>query len=144
MFRNLVIAAVFLLGTASFAAAQGQCNANTPCPANLCCSQYGYCGVGPEFCGAGCQNGPCDGNQGKCSTTTPCADPTHCCSQYGYCGVGPEFCGAGCQNGPCEGSPTETSPTDTETSTATATIGTDPAFTILPSDEPTCNEETLC
>ncbi|KAJ1966789.1 hypothetical protein IWQ62_002251 [Dispira parvispora] len=111
MFRNLAIAAIAILATASFASAQGQCNANTPCPNNLCCSKYGYCGVGTEFCGTGCQNGPCEGSQGQCSSTKACADPNHCCSQYGYCGVGAEFCGTGCQNGPCEGTGTNCSKT---------------------------------
>ncbi|KAF2214357.1 carbohydrate-binding module family 18 protein, partial [Cercospora zeae-maydis SCOH1-5] len=26
-------------------------------PAGSCCSQYGYCGSGPDYCGAGCQVG---------------------------------------------------------------------------------------
>ncbi|MBA0812789.1 hypothetical protein Gohar_026727 [Gossypium harknessii] len=29
---------------------------------NECCSQYGYCGEGPEFCGANCRGGPCTNN----------------------------------------------------------------------------------
>ncbi|KAJ4842492.1 Endochitinase ep3 [Turnera subulata] len=29
------------------------------CDPNLCCSQYGYCGEGPDYCGQGCQSGPC-------------------------------------------------------------------------------------
>ncbi|KAJ1657349.1 hypothetical protein IWQ61_003238 [Dispira simplex] len=111
MFSKLVVATVFLLGTASFVAAQGQCNANTPCPDNMCCSQYGYCGTGSEFCGEGCQNGPCEGGQGSCSAKQACTDPTHCCSKFGFCGIGTEFCGAGCQNGPCEGSETPCSST---------------------------------
>ncbi|KAJ1660432.1 hypothetical protein IWQ61_000649 [Dispira simplex] len=111
MFRNLAIAAAFLLATASFASAQGQCNANTPCPNNLCCSQWGYCGTGSDFCGTGCQNGPCEGSQAQCSSTKACANPAHCCSQWGYCGVGTEFCGTGCQNGPCEGSQAQCSKT---------------------------------
>jgi hypothetical protein len=27
----------------------GMCN--PPCASGQCCSQYGYCGVGPEYCG---------------------------------------------------------------------------------------------
>jgi len=32
------------------------------CPAGTCCSQWGYCGTGVDFCGAGCQSdyGQCD------------------------------------------------------------------------------------
>ncbi|CAL4997778.1 unnamed protein product [Urochloa decumbens] len=29
------------------------------CSNNLCCSQYGYCGLGGDYCGTGCQSGPC-------------------------------------------------------------------------------------
>lgn len=29
------------------------------CSNNLCCSQYRYCGLGGDYCGAGCQSGPC-------------------------------------------------------------------------------------
>ncbi|KAG0554227.1 hypothetical protein KC19_12G074500 [Ceratodon purpureus] len=46
------------------ASAQGtDCSAIKPCadPSN-CCSQYGYCGISPGHCGAGCQNGPCTGS----------------------------------------------------------------------------------
>ncbi|XP_031474786.1 endochitinase EP3-like [Nymphaea colorata] len=42
-------------------AAAGQ---NCGCAANLCCSQFGYCGVGPAYCGQGCRGGPCSGGGG--------------------------------------------------------------------------------
>jgi chitinase len=32
---------------------------NCGCAADLCCSQFGFCGNTSEYCGAGCQNGPC-------------------------------------------------------------------------------------
>ncbi|KAF8402323.1 hypothetical protein HHK36_013277 [Tetracentron sinense] len=32
---------------------------NCGCASGLCCSQYGYCGTGEEYCGTGCQEGPC-------------------------------------------------------------------------------------
>ncbi|KZV54424.1 endochitinase A-like [Dorcoceras hygrometricum] len=35
---------------------------NCGCAANLCCSQYGYCGSTAAYCGAGCQAGPCYGS----------------------------------------------------------------------------------
>jgi hypothetical protein len=36
------------------------------CPdGNMCLSQWGYCGFGNEYCGEGCQGGPCHGNQGN-------------------------------------------------------------------------------
>ncbi|XP_059655029.1 endochitinase PR4-like [Cornus florida] len=38
---------------------------NCGCTAGLCCSKYGYCGTGNDYCGDGCQAGPYTG------TTTP-------------------------------------------------------------------------
>ncbi|XP_065039653.1 chitinase 6-like [Musa acuminata AAA Group] len=32
---------------------------NCGCSADLCCSKYGYCGTGDDYCGDGCQSGPC-------------------------------------------------------------------------------------
>ncbi|KAL1809599.1 hypothetical protein ACET3Z_026589 [Daucus carota] len=32
---------------------------NCGCAADLCCSRYGYCGTSDDYCGAGCQAGPC-------------------------------------------------------------------------------------
>ncbi|XP_078171986.1 endochitinase EP3-like [Carex rostrata] len=32
---------------------------NCGCSDGLCCSKYGYCGTGNDFCGTGCQQGPC-------------------------------------------------------------------------------------
>ncbi|VAI80052.1 unnamed protein product [Triticum turgidum subsp. durum] len=64
--------------------------------------RYGYCGLGPEFCGTGCQNG-------ACSTDKPCGNKAngaactnnYCCSLYGSCGLGKDYCGTGCQSGAC-------------------------------------------
>ncbi len=28
------------------------CSATVPCPLNVCCSQYGFCGTTPAFCGS--------------------------------------------------------------------------------------------
>lgn len=33
---------------------------NCGCSADLCCSKYGYCGTGDDYCGTGCQAGPCN------------------------------------------------------------------------------------
>jgi chitinase len=41
---------------------------------------------------------------GSCSSSSPCPDPSYCCSQYGYCGTTTDYCGQGCKNGPCTGS----------------------------------------
>jgi peptidoglycan/xylan/chitin deacetylase (PgdA/CDA1 family) len=42
--------------TAEFVPGGTRCGADQgKCPGNLCCSQWGWCDVGPEYCGAGCQ-----------------------------------------------------------------------------------------
>ncbi|THG09729.1 hypothetical protein TEA_006554 [Camellia sinensis var. sinensis] len=32
---------------------------NCGCSEGLCCSKFGYCGTGDDYCGSGCQSGPC-------------------------------------------------------------------------------------
>ena len=32
---------------------------NCGCAPDLCCSKFGYCGTGNDYCGSGCQSGPC-------------------------------------------------------------------------------------
>uniref|UniRef100_A0A0E0DFM6 Chitin-binding type-1 domain-containing protein n=1 Tax=Oryza meridionalis TaxID=40149 RepID=A0A0E0DFM6_9ORYZ len=51
----LVLGLALLLSSAAGPAAAQNCG----CAANLCCSQYGYCGLGGDYCGMGCQSGPC-------------------------------------------------------------------------------------
>lgn len=53
MFTLVVVSISILL---SIVRVSGQaCNATTPCPASApCCSEYGYCGSGPQFCLGGC------------------------------------------------------------------------------------------
>ena len=77
------------------------------CPNGLCCSQFGFCGLGAQYCGVGCQSQCSSGaplaaavKAGECGVQAggaPC-HPPNCCSQYGFCGQGPEYCGAGCQS----------------------------------------------
>lgn len=70
----------------------GECQSNANCPAGNCCSQYGYCGTGPQYCGSSGGNPGTGGN--NCGNTgAPCASG-QCCSQYGYCGTGTEYCGS--------------------------------------------------
>jgi chitinase len=56
--NNLVtiIMAGILAGAALPTLISGQ---NCGCAADVCCSQYGYCGTSDAYCGAGCQAGPC-------------------------------------------------------------------------------------
>ena len=42
------------------------------CPDNLCCSAYGFCGASYDYCGPGCQSGPCEGAPDWCPDG--CAD----------------------------------------------------------------------
>ncbi|ORY05312.1 hypothetical protein K493DRAFT_296518 [Basidiobolus meristosporus CBS 931.73] len=40
----------------------GRCGNGVECPAGSCCSQWGFCGVGPSFCGNGSGGGSSTGN----------------------------------------------------------------------------------
>lgn len=53
------------------------CGAGNPCAdPSHCCSQWGYCGVGPDYCGGlCCQNGPCSGGGNPPSPTPPTPNP---------------------------------------------------------------------
>ena len=57
------------------------CSSSSRCANNLCCSQYGYCGLGGDYCGSGCQSGPCYGAKlpahvaGAVVTEAPPIDP---------------------------------------------------------------------
>ncbi|KAE8694878.1 Chitinase 5 [Hibiscus syriacus] len=55
-----VILANILAGTMPGMMVKAQCD--NRCAANECCSTFGYCGTGPEFCGANCVGGPCSNN----------------------------------------------------------------------------------
>lgn len=39
----------------------GECSSSANCAPGYCCSQYGYCGTGPEYCGGGGGNPPPSG-----------------------------------------------------------------------------------
>ena len=56
LIRNLSLA-VLLAGVLLPRAVVGQ---NCGCAADLCCSRWGYCGTGDDYCGTGCQAGPCN------------------------------------------------------------------------------------
>lgn len=55
-FASMIIAIVLVTGTLFPVLISGQ---NCGCARNLCCSKYGYCGTGDDYCGDGCQEGPC-------------------------------------------------------------------------------------
>ncbi|KAK3943074.1 hypothetical protein QBC46DRAFT_447135 [Diplogelasinospora grovesii] len=83
------LALLLFVGAWRFVAAQ-ECSSTVPC-ATGCCSKFGYCGWGDEYCKDGCINS-CNA-QPACSASKPCA--TGCCSIYGNCGLGPDYCGPG-------------------------------------------------
>ncbi|XP_047335913.1 uncharacterized protein LOC124939484 [Impatiens glandulifera] len=56
MNQIIVVVIISVLLTAGFTVAQ-----NCGCAAGFCCSQFGFCGQTAEYCGAGCQSGPCTG-----------------------------------------------------------------------------------
>jgi len=60
-----------------------------------CVSKWGFCGTGSEYCGDGCQAGPCTAGNIKCP------NPNECRSKWGFCGTGADYCGEGCLSGPC-------------------------------------------
>jgi hypothetical protein len=44
------------------------CSKTQLCANNMCCSQWGYCGTTTDYCGTGCQSGPCGGGSTGGST----------------------------------------------------------------------------
>ncbi|KAH6586927.1 hypothetical protein BASA50_000291 [Batrachochytrium salamandrivorans] len=91
----------------------GKCGRGTKfaCEHGRCCSQYGFCGTTPEYCGVNCQSifGPCDtdtpvgplpmSRSGRCGRGTRFGcGPEKCCSPTGFCGTTKEHCRVGCQS----------------------------------------------
>ncbi|CAF2912024.1 unnamed protein product [Rotaria sp. Silwood2] len=76
------------------------CSKTQQCTNKACCSKYGNCGYGPDFCGQGCLS--------NCNAKAECGQygvqklcPLNvCCSQYGFCGTTSDFCDISkkCQN----------------------------------------------
>ncbi|XP_006652462.1 chitinase 5-like [Oryza brachyantha] len=62
------VLAFLALGLALLLPAAAQ---NCGCQPNLCCSKYGYCGTGNEYCGEGCRSGPCSGSGSGGNTGVP-------------------------------------------------------------------------
>ncbi|KAK6335414.1 hypothetical protein TWF696_002192 [Orbilia brochopaga] len=96
---------IFLLACLLFTRdvnSQSTCSAKVPCKAG-CCSKFGNCGFGPEFCGDGCL-GNCD-RKAECGEFAPQGQkncPLNvCCSKWGFCGLTDTFCSKsnGCQSG---------------------------------------------
>ncbi|TVU07402.1 hypothetical protein EJB05_47455, partial [Eragrostis curvula] len=73
MMKALVLGALLLAFAATITDAQN-CGSEG-CANNLCCSQFGFCGLGGDYCGKGCQSGPCyvSGNVGAKQIDFPAA-----------------------------------------------------------------------
>ena len=56
------VAAPQKCGGVRFCGEQGRGNA---CSNDLCCSRFGFCGSGVDYCGNGCQSGPCTDEGGQ-------------------------------------------------------------------------------
>ncbi|UJR08796.1 hypothetical protein I4U23_013052 [Adineta vaga] len=65
-----------------------------------CCSKWGNCGYGPDFCGGNClSNCQAKSECGKYGKVEKC--PLNvCCSEFGFCGTTEDFCSTAkkCQN----------------------------------------------
>lgn len=103
MSSSFVLRLVAVLASLSIATGQ-HCSSSKPCDTDACCSKWGNCGYGPDFCENGCQNN-CDAKPecGKYALEHDCPLRV-CCSKWGFCGTTEEFCNAECQ-GNCENPP---------------------------------------
>ncbi|KAG2577589.1 hypothetical protein PVAP13_6NG197300 [Panicum virgatum] len=60
--KVLVLGLLLLAYAGMITQAQPQCGSQAgglTCSNNFYCSQFGYCGLGGDYCGTGCQSGPC-------------------------------------------------------------------------------------
>jgi hypothetical protein len=79
----------------------GKCNTDSDCCGNECCSGWGYCGKGEDYCGDTEINMGNDSetmcgidDKGTCKTDSDCCGGSECCSEFGFCGKGEDYCGA--------------------------------------------------
>lgn len=112
MYRNflfdVLVLSCFLPTTLS---QDGGCGPSRSCGSG-CCSRYGYCGFGPDYCSTANCVATCDaktecnpgyGAQWAMSDKCPL---NVCCSQYGFCGTTSDFCGNSTVKSPsCGGTP---------------------------------------
>ncbi|KAJ4895806.1 EP3-3 chitinase-like protein [Raphanus sativus] len=54
--KPILILTILLALQAFYTTAKAQ---NCGCSSDLCCSQFGFCGITSDYCGVGCQQGPC-------------------------------------------------------------------------------------
>ncbi|KAI8648702.1 Chitinase [Fusarium keratoplasticum] len=95
---GLLALSFFLL--AGFVLAQDpECSASTPCKAG-CCSKFGFCGYGKDYCHDDVCVNNCDrlaecdpGGFGSAFVENTKCPLNVCCSKFGFCGWTEEFCG---------------------------------------------------
>lgn len=58
LLKNTLIIFLFTLTIMAGTAFSQNCGKNG-CKGNMCCSRWGYCGTTNDYCGTGCQSGPC-------------------------------------------------------------------------------------
>ncbi|CAK7230765.1 hypothetical protein SCUCBS95973_007682 [Sporothrix curviconia] len=90
---------IALLSVVVAPATAAECSATQPCPIG-CCSKWGNCGLGPDYCAptnciASCgAKSECDpGGWGLTYANATACPLNVCCSAYGFCGTTHEFCG---------------------------------------------------
>ncbi|KAL5990895.1 Endochitinase ep3 [Asimina triloba] len=57
--KNIGLVAIVFLGALAGLLPEPAAGQNCGCAPDLCCSRWGYCGTGEDYCGSGCQEGPC-------------------------------------------------------------------------------------
>lgn len=90
--------------------ANHSCHSSASKPCKLgCCSKYGVCGLGPDFCGgtnctSSCdQKSECDPGWGAQWSTKQKCPLNVCCSKFGFCGTTKDFCGTATVKKPSSG-----------------------------------------
>ena len=59
----------------------------------VCCSVYGWCGLGRAYCGDDDGSGGLTGGEGLCEVEDgTCLTKGECCSSFGFCGQGSSYC----------------------------------------------------
>ncbi|KAG9251358.1 putative class V chitinase [Emericellopsis atlantica] len=98
MIRPAWASLVTLLLLWSFVKAQ-ECSETVPCE-NGCCSKFGFCGFGKDYCSDDVCKNNCDakaqcdpGDFGEDFVELEKCPLNVCCSKHGYCGTTEEFCG---------------------------------------------------
>ncbi|KAL6786532.1 putative class V chitinase [Trichoderma sp. SZMC 28012] len=98
LFQTLALFLLSLLPSIVVVQAQS-CSASNPCKTG-CCSKFGFCGLGPDYCAskicvANCdRKAECDpGGYGAAYVNHTTCPLNVCCSKWGFCGLTQEFCG---------------------------------------------------